>query len=144
MDTKKTYRILIVESDVMFLKQFQMILFDLISTYTDIQFIIEFSDGLSDSAKTVTFPIGLAFVEAAVVVRDPNLVDDMTNTNHNISLALLISDLQNPLIRNGLKRLMKNSHQLVIGYIVKHNTNKYLLRTTCKEYIDEMISRNQN
>lgn len=144
MDVKKTYRILIVESDVLFLKQFQRILFELITAYKDLQFIIEFSDGLNDMAKTVTLPIGLAFVDASVVVRDPNLIEDMANTNHSLSMALLISDLQNPMVRDGLKKLMKNDHELVIGYIVKHNTNKDLLRTTCKECIDEMISRNQN
>jgi hypothetical protein len=144
LDTTKTYRILIVESDVLFLKQFQLILFDLISTYSDIQFIIEFSDELSDSARAVTFPIGLAFVEASAVVDDPHLVDDLTKTNDNMCMALLISDLQNPLIQNGLKNLIKTNHELVIGYIVKHNTNRNLLRATCKEYIDKMISRNQS
>lgn len=143
MDTTKTYRILIVESDVLFLKKFQLILFDLISAYSDIQFIIEFSDELSHSARAVTFPIGLAFVEASAAV-DPHLVDDLTKTNNNMCLALLISDLQNPLVQNGLKELIKNNHELVIGYIVKHNTNRNLLRATCKEYIDKMISRNQS
>lgn len=142
LDTRKTYRILIVENDVGFLKLFQMVLFDLIQSYGDLQFVFEFSDQLDYSYKAGEQPVSLIFINSEHILHDDSLLNNLTETNPNMCIAVLISDQNPSRIHQMMKKLNGAPEKLVVGHILKSNITPGMLKATCMGFIDTMLSNN--